>query len=143
MDERNKQIALRVVAIMYFLTIIALQAIVIHKQLVLGQDIRDFEEIGIVMLVNTVFLLSALLYFGAIPLQKIRVKSILLFYALIVVLGSLFTWAKYNLIGKQELSLAELMDKLLIIFAVSGLLVLFFVVFALLGKRRSEKDLEA
>ena len=44
MDERNKLIAYKVIAVMYFLTIIAIQGIVIYRQLALGQSINDFEE---------------------------------------------------------------------------------------------------
>ena len=72
MDERNKQIAYKVIAIMYFLTIIAIQGIVIYRQFVLGQEIYDFEDIAIIMTINSLFLITALLYFGAIPVQKIK-----------------------------------------------------------------------
>jgi magnesium-transporting ATPase (P-type) len=142
MDERNKQIAYKVIAVMYFLTIIAMQGIVIYRQFALGQEIHDFEDIAIVMTVNSLFLISALLYFGAIPIQKLKIKSILLIYALIIVLGSAFTYAKYNIFNSPGLSMTELLDKLLIIFAVSGLILLFFILFTILGKRRMDKELE-
>lgn len=141
-DERNKQVAYKVVAIMYFLTIIAMQAIVIYRQFVLGQEIRDFEDIAILMTVNSLFLISALLYFGAIVIQKLRIKTILLFYGAIVVLGSLFTYAKYNIFQSPGLSIRQLFDKLLIVFAVSGLILLFFIVFSILGKRKLERESE-
>ena len=142
MDERNKQIALKVIAVMYFLTIIAMQLIVIYRQLALGQSINDFEDMAIIMTVNSLFLISALLYFGAVPIQKIKIKYILMAYAVIIVLGSAFTYAKYNIFQSPGLSLPQLFDKLIIIFSISGLIVLFFVIFSLLGKRRLEKELE-
>ena len=142
MDERNKQIALKVIAVMYFLTIIAMQLIVIYRQLALGQSINDFEDMAIIMTVNSLFLISALLYFGAVPIQKIKIKYILMAYAVIIVLGSAFTYAKYNIFQSSGLSLSQLFDKLIIIFSISGLIVLFFVIFSLLGKRRLEKELE-
>lgn len=142
MDERNKQIALKVIAVMYFLTIIAMQLIVIYRQLALGQSINDFEDMAIIMTVNSLFLISALLYFGAVPIQKIKIKNILMAYAIIIVLGSAFTYAKYNIFQSSGLSLSQLFDKLIIIFSISGLIVLFFVIFSLLGKRRLEKELE-
>jgi len=128
---------------MYFLTIIAMQAVVIYRQFALGQDIRDFEDIAIIMTVNSIFLVTALLYFGVIPFQKIRIKSILLVYLGIVILGSLFTYAKYNIFQSPGLSMEELFHKLIIIFAVTGLIVLFFVIFSLLGKRKMDKELES
>ena len=142
MDERNKQIALKVIAVMYFLTIIAMQLIVIYRQLALGQSINDFEDMAIIMTVNSLFLISALLYFGAVPIQKIKIKNILMAYAIIIVLGSAFTYAKYNIFQSSGLSLSQLFDKLIIIFSISGLIILFFVIFSLLGKRRLEKELE-
>lgn len=142
MDERNKQIALRVIAVMYFITIIAIQLIVFYRQFALGQSIDEFQDIAIIMTVNSLFLISALLYFGAVPIQKIKIKHILMAYAIIIVLGSAFTYAKYNIFQSPGLSLPQLFDKLIIIFSISGLIVLFFVVFSLLGKRRLEKELE-
>ena len=142
MDERNKQIALKVIAVMYFLTIIAMQLIVIYRQLALGQSINDFEDMAIIMTVNSLFLISALLYFGAVPIQKIKIKNILMAYAIIIVLGSAFTYVKYNIFQSPGLSFPQLFDKLIIIFSISGLIVLFFVIFSLLGKRRLEKELE-
>ena len=143
LDERSKGVAYKIIAVMYFLTIIAMQAIVIYRQFALGQDIRDFQDIAIVMTVNTLFLVTALLFYGVIPYQKVRIKSILLVYLAIVVLGSLFTYAKYNIFQSPGLSVKELFDKMVIILAVTGLIVLFFVIFSLLGKRKMDKDLKS
>lgn len=142
MDERNKQIAYKFISVMYFLTIIAMQGVSIYRQFALGQSISDFEDFAIIMTVNSLFLVSGLLYFGAIPIQKLKIKSILSAYAAIIILGSIFTYAKYNIFQSPGLSAAQLFDKLIIIFSVSGLIVLFFVLFSLLGKRKMEKDLE-
>lgn len=142
MDERNRNIAFRVIAIMYFLTILSLQGIAIYRQFVLGQDISDFEDVAIVLTVNSLFLIAALLYFGAIPLQKIKIRTILAGYGLILVLGSIFIYLKYNVFLKDGLSLSALFDKFIIVAAVSGLLVLFWVLLSVMGKRRLEKELE-
>jgi hypothetical protein len=142
MDERNKQVAYRVMAIMYLLTILALQGIVIYRQFVMGQSIRDFEDIAVVMTVNSLFLVSALLYFGAIPVQKLKIKSVLTAYVAIVILGAIFIYLKYNVVQSPGLSWEELLHKLLIISAVSGIIVLFFVAFLLLGQKRMRKELD-
>ena len=142
MDERDRNIAFRVIAIMYFLTILSLQGIAIYRQFVLGQDISDFEDVAIVLTVNSLFLIAALLYFGAIPLQKIKIRTILAGYGLILVLGSIFIYLKYNVFLKDGLSLSALFDKFIIVAAVSGLLVLFWVLLSVMGKRRLEKELE-
>ena len=142
MDERNKQVAYRIISIMYFLTILSMQAVVIYRQFALGQEIRDFEDIAIIMTVNSLFLVSALLYFGAIPIRKLKIKSILLIYVLLVTLGSLFTYAKYNLFAGPGLSFRQLFDKLIAVYAITGIIMLFFIIFSILGKRKMEKELE-
>lgn len=142
MDERNKQIAFRIISIMYFLTIFAMQGIAIYRQFVLGQDLSEFEDIAILMTINSLFLISALLYFGAIPVRKIKAKTLILGYLLFVVLGSIFTYAKYNIFGSADLSLKQLFDKLIIVSAIIGIMMGFWVLFSILGKRRIDKELE-
>jgi len=142
MDERSKLIAYKVISIMYFITLLSMVGVVLYRQFALGQDIHEFEDIGFILTFNSLFLISALLYYGAIPVQKIRIKFILMGYGAIIVLGSLFTYAKYNIFQKPGLSLTQLLDKLLIIFLISGIIVIFFVIFSFLGKRKIEKELE-
>jgi hypothetical protein len=142
MDERGHQLALRIVAIMYFLTILSMQFILIYRQFVLGQEIREFEGIAIITTVNSLFLVSALLYFGALPVRKLNIKSILLVYGLVVLMGSAFTFVKYMLVRTPGLTFRELFDKLIIVYAVSGIMMAFFALFSFLGKRRLEKELE-
>ena len=142
MDERNKQVAYRIISIMYFLTILSMQAIVLYRQFVLGQELHEFEDLAIIMTVNSLFLISALLYFGAIPIRRLKIKSILLIYLLLVTMGSLFTYAKYNLFGNAKLSFSQLFDKLIAVYAITGIIMIFFIIFSILGKRKMEKELE-
>ena len=142
MDERNKQVAYRIIAIMYFLTILAMQGIVLYRQFVLGQELGDFEDIAIIMSVNSLFLISALLYFGAIPIRKLKIKYLLLIYLLLIVLGSGFTYLKYNVFQSPGLSFKQLFDKLIIVFAIIGIMLLFFSLFSILGKRRIDKEIQ-
>ena len=142
MDERNKLIAYKVIAVMYLLTILAIQGIVLFRQFVLGQDIHDFEDIAVIMTVNTLFLVSALLYFGAIPIQKLSIKKILLIYLALITLGSVFVYTKYKIIQSPEMPWQQLYSKMLIIFIITGLVMGFFILFSVLGQRRIEKELE-
>lgn len=142
MDERNKQIAYKVIAIMYLLTIISIQGIVIYRQFALGQNIDDFEDIAIIMTINSIFLISALLYFGALPIRKLKVKSILLMYIVFVILGSVFTYAKYNIFQSSALSFEQMFNKLIIITVIIGLLIGFWILLSILGKKRIDKELE-
>ncbi|MFC2118958.1 hypothetical protein ACFLTI_07840 [Bacteroidota bacterium] len=142
MDERNRQIAYKVISIMYFLTIFAMQGIVLYRQFALGQELGDFEDIAIVMTINSLFLISALLYFGAIQIRKMKVKIILLTYVVFVVLGSLFTYAKYNIFQSPGLSFAQLFDKLIIVITIIGLIMGFWILLSFLGKKRLDKELD-
>lgn len=142
MDERNKQIAYKVIAVMYFLTIIAILGIVIYRQFALGQVIDDFEDIAIVMTVNSLFLISALLYFGAIQIRRLKIKTILLIYVVFVVLGSLFTYVKYNIFRSPALTFEQLLDKLIIIITIVGLIIGFWIILSVLGKKRLDKEME-
>jgi len=141
-DERSKLVAYRVIAVMYFLTIFAMVGVIIYRQFSLGQDISDYEDFAVILTINSIFLITALLYFGAIPLQKIKIKSILLFYALIVIFGTIFTYLKYNVFQSPGLTARELFEKLIIIFAISGIIVIFWLVFSYLGKRKMDRELE-
>jgi hypothetical protein len=142
MDERNRIIAYRVMSVMYLLTILAIQGIVIYRQFILGQSIKDFEDIAVIKTVNSLFLVAALLYFGAIPLQRIKIKSLIFIYAVIVGLGSIFIYVKYSLVQTPGLPFKAFLSQMYIVAAVSGLIVFFFVLFALLGKRKIKKELE-
>jgi len=142
LDERNKLIGYKIIAVMYFLTIIAINGVVIYRQFVLGQPIDDFEDIAVILTVNSLFLITAFLYFGAIPIQKLEIKTVLLGYTAIIILGSIFTYVKYNIIQSPGLSIPQLLDKLIIIISISGVIVLFFVIFSMLGKRKIDKELE-
>ena len=142
MDERNRQIAYKVISIMYFLTLFAMQGIVIYRQFALGQDLGDFEDIAIIMTVNSLFLISALLYFGAIPIRKLKPKSIIFIYLVFVILGSLFTYFKYNVFQGAGLTHEQLFNKLIIIFTIIGLLMGFWILLSYMGKRRIDKELQ-
>lgn len=142
MDERSKQLALRIIAIAYFLTIITMQGILLYRQFVLGEALERFEPIAVIVTVNSLFLISALLYFGAVIVRRLKVKQLLLIYLVFGILGTLFTWAKYNVFGNAGLSAAQLFDKLLAVYAVLGIILGFFILFAALGKRRLEKEIE-
>lgn len=142
MDERNRHIAYKVVAVMYFLTIIAIYGIILYRQFVLGQEISEFEDIAIIITINSLFLISALLYFGAIQIRRLKIKSILLIYVVFVVLGSLFTYAKYNIFQSPGLSFQQLFDKLIIIMTIIGLIMGFWVLLSILAKKRLDKEIE-
>lgn len=141
-DERTKGLALRVIAVMYFLTILSMQGIVLYRQLALGQEIERFEAIAVIMVVNTLFLITGFLYYGVIPFRKLKIRSVLLIYLAIVILGTIFTYVKYNVVMDQGLGIQQIFSKVIIVIAVTGLMLLFFILFYFLGKRKMDKALE-
>jgi hypothetical protein len=142
MDERNRLIAYKTMSIMYIITIVSLQFMILYRQLILNQPTDEFEDMAILATVNSLFLVTGLLYFGAIPIQRIKIKVILFFYFLILVLGSAFVWLKYKWIADIPLSNSAIFEKISIVASVTGIIVLFWVFFSWLGKRKMEKELE-
>jgi len=141
MDERNKQIALKVIAMMYFFTFISLLGIMFYKQFTLGKTVADFEAVAMLVTVNAIFLISALLFFGALPIRRLKFKNIIVLYIVFVLMGSIFTYVKYNIVQKANLSVEQLAGKLFIIFTLTALLMGFWMLFSYLGKRKIEKEL--
>jgi len=142
MDERNKQIACKVIAIMYFLTFFAIAGVILYRQFVLRQELNEYEDFAIILTFNSLFLMSALLYFGAIPIRRLKVTSILIIYVVLVVAGSLFTYIYYHIIQSPGLSLKEMSNKFLIIVAITGIIMGFWVLLSILGKKRLDKELK-
>ena len=54
----------------------------------------------------------------------------------------IFIYVKYSLLDSHPLPFRELVSRIYIVAAVSGLIVLFFVIFALLGKRKMDRELD-
>lgn len=142
MDERSKLLAYRIISLMYILTILSLQGVILYRQLVLGQDIHDFEDLAVIATINAIFLVAALLYFGAVSLRRIPIRTILLVYLLILVLGTAFIYLKYEIIQDAGLGLSGVLGKVYVVASISGLLVLFWVLMSILGKRRTDRSLE-
>jgi hypothetical protein len=142
MDERNRQIAYKTMSTMYIITIVSLQFMILYRQLILHQPSKEFDDMAVLATINSLFLLTGLLYFGAIPIQKIRIKIVLFFYVVIVIFGSLFVLLKYKWIAEVPLSNSALFEKMSIVAAVTGIIVLFWMLFAWLGKRKMQKELE-
>jgi len=142
MDERNKQLALSISTVMYLFTLISLGAVLLYRQFVLKQDVSNFEDIAIIMTVNALFLLSAFFYFGVFSLKKLKIKTILIVYLGFVLLGSAFTYVKYNILESEGLTMVEMFDKIIIVVSITGLISLFFIVLTILGKKRLEKEIE-
>lgn len=141
-DERNRQIGYRVISVMYFITIFTMQMIILYRQFVLGQQISEFEDLAILVTINSVFLISALLYFGAVSIRRMKIKTIIGFYFLFVILGTIFTYFKYFIFTDNHIPIQQFITKIFIVAAIVALLMSFWVIMSVLGNKRTEKELE-
>jgi hypothetical protein len=93
--------------------------------------------------VNVIVFLGSILYIsGVVNPRQIKLSHLLVGFGSFVLIGFLFTIFKYAVLLKQDLSLAQLGDNLLIVIAISGILALGWGLFAYLGSRRIEKQIE-
>lgn len=141
-DERAKEIVLKVCSTMYVLTLLALISTMSFREFVLGQPVRQFEDIAIIVTANILVLIVAVLYLGGIVFQKFRLRYIIAGYVIYVIVGFSFTFVQYRILTTPPLSIGETFGKLSIVVTICGLITALFVLFAYLGKRRVEKDLE-
>ena len=141
LDERNKHVIKRVFTIMYLLNLISLTFIVNYRQFVLGQNIDQFTDIANVLVFNIVVGFAAVLYLGGITFPKIKITTAILFYLGFVILGIAFTLTKYGVFYDVTLSFEFILDKVIIIAAICAILVVIFLLFGYLGKKKIEKEL--
>ena len=140
-DERNLNTIGKVCTIMYFLNIFILSAILLYRQFVLHQDVSKFTDFANLLVFNVVVVISAILYLGGITFPRIRLRILLLIYLAFVIVGSLFTLFKYNVLLDQPLSFYAALEKLGIVVVICGLFMLVYGLFAYLGYRKIEKNI--
>jgi len=141
-DERETNTFRTICTLMYLLTILALIAIQLYRQFVLLQPQEAWNDIAMLLTVNILVLLGSTLYLiGSINPRKIKLRYIVLGYALFVLVGFIFTTFKYTVLLDQELNLAQVWDNLSIVVVISGILALALGLLAYLGNRRIDKQI--
>ena len=135
-DERNKEIFMKICTFLYIATIYMMIGIILYRQIILHQDSSQFNDIAMIMSVNVILAIAAVLYFGGLSFKKIKISVALGFYLLMVVLGTVVSGIKY---GFSDLML--LFDKFLINAAIAAILISLWYGLAWLGKRREDKEL--
>ena len=136
MDERSRLIIYRICTILYYFTMVALMGVLLYRENILKQPVREFNDIAIIFTVNTIVLLGAVLYFGGIIFSRFKIKTILSVYVIFVIIGFLFTFFRYRVFVDPPLSIGEIFNKLYIIVIICGLLTLFWAFLAFLGKKK-------
>ncbi|MFC1747044.1 hypothetical protein ACFLZR_01765 [Candidatus Neomarinimicrobiota bacterium] len=74
---------------MYFLTLLALDAVIMYRQLALGQPVHEYEDLAIILTANVLVFISAVLYLGIINLRRIRWKPMVGIFVIMLILGSI------------------------------------------------------
>ena len=141
-DERSAKIILRICAVLYILTLAALTVTQLYRQFVLHQPIEEWQDIANITTFNVLVLFGAVLYFGGITPQKVKLRHILVLYVGFALVGVIFTIFKYAVLLGQQVNLTEVKDYLLIVSVICGVLVATWSLLAYLGNKRIEKQLE-
>lgn len=141
LDERNLNVIQKVCSIMYFINILVLAFLLIHRQFVLHQSVKEFMDFANLLVFNAIVAIAAILYLGGISFPKFRLRTLLMIYIIFVTIGFLFTMFKYNILLNQSLSVNESLEKLLIILVICALFMFIYGLFAYLGYRKIEKDI--
>ncbi|HSF83809.1 MAG TPA: hypothetical protein VLA49_21435 [Anaerolineales bacterium] len=142
LDERETNTFRTICTVMYLLTILALMVIQLYRQFVLHQPQEAWNDIAMLLTVNILVLIGSTFYLtGGLNPRKMKLRNIVLGYALFVLVGFLFTTFKYTVLLDQELNLAQVWDNLSIVVVISGILALALGLLAYLGNRRIDKQI--
>jgi len=127
---------------MYLITIFSLIVIQLYRQFVLHQPQEAWNDIAMLLTANILVLLGLTLYLtGGINPRKIKLRYLLIGYALFILVGFLFTIFKYAVLLGQDINLAQVWDILSTVVIISGILVLALGLLAYLGNRRIDKQI--
>ena len=141
-DERETNTFRFICTLMYLLTIFSLIVIQLYRQFVLHQPQEAWNDIAMLLTVNILVLLGLTLYLtGVINPRKIKLRYLLVGYALFVLVGFLFTIFKYAVLLGQDINLAQVWSSLSTVVIISGILVLALGLLAYLGNRRIDKQI--
>ena len=140
-DERNLNTIRKVCTVLYFINILLLSFILVYREFVLHQNIKEFTDIANLLVFHVVVAISAILYLGGISIPKIRLRTIFLIYFAFVTVGFLYTLFINNVLLNQPLSIYAAFEKLFIIIVICGLFMLVYGLFAYFGYRKIEKDI--
>lgn len=143
LDERDIGIIRQVCTTLYFITLFSLIVVQLYRQFVLHQEIKEHQDIAIIIAFNVLVLLGSVLYLGGVVSpRRFNWRWVIAGYLVFVVIGLGFTIFKYTVLLGQDLSWARVADYLLVVVKVSGLIALGLGLLAYLGSRRIDKQIE-
>jgi hypothetical protein len=142
MDERNVRIVKQVQSVMHTLTSLVLVVIFFYRHNVMEQAFAEICDIGLLMILNGLFFCGALLYFGGIPFDRFKIKFIITGYIVFVLLVFVFKCFAQFIQHEQSFSIKAVLAAMPVIMIICGIVASIFILFAYLGKRKTDKELE-
>jgi hypothetical protein len=135
-DERTIQITGRIATIFLGLTQVALVLAIFYRRYLLGQYSAEYRDIQIILLVSILGYFAARLYYAAfLPVPSLK-AAIIIYVGMVVVLFIILSiW-----LGLPDLN--NWRNNILPVVAGPAVLVGLYHLFAYLGKKRAQKDLE-
>ncbi|MBZ5499261.1 MAG: hypothetical protein LAP85_22920 [Acidobacteriia bacterium] len=135
-DERNLAITRKICTGLYLLTIAALWLDVCWRQFVLNQPLSQFLDLAALMTINVLLVLGAILYYGGVTVPKMSASAVAVLYLVCVAVGTAFTVYKYHLSSADEI-----LWRLVLVAAITGLVVVLYVIAAYIGNRKTEREI--
>ncbi len=142
LDERNLDIWRRVQSVLHAITVTSLAAMFFYRVNVSGQTFEENWDIGCLMMLNGLFLVAAVLYFGGVNFGRIRIKWVVAVYLIYLVVMFLFMSFVETVIEGAPFDFYSIAGRMPVIAVVCGVIVSVFVFFGYMGNRRAAKDLE-
>ncbi len=136
-DERTVATTRKICTRLYLLTIFVLWIDVCWRHFIIGQPLTEFMDLAALTTVNIFLCVGAILIGGGVTVRKIRASAVVLLYGVCVVTGTVLTILKYHLSSIRQIVL-----RILLVAAVSGVVVLLYVGVAYWSARKANRQIE-
>jgi hypothetical protein len=134
-DERNVAITRKICTRLYLITVAALWLDVCWRQFIVKQPLGEFIDLAVLMTANVILFIGAILFYGGVTMPRIRTSAVAVFYLVCIAVGAAFTVFKYRLSP-----IGEVIERILLIAAIAGLVVLLYAVLAHLGAKKTDRE---
>ncbi len=141
-DERSLGIWHRIQSILHSFTVLALVVMFFYRHNISGQTFEEIWDIGGLMMLNGLFLFTAVLYFGGVSFKRIKIKWVAAAYVVFLVVMFLFISLVETVLKGAPFDFYSIAGRMPVVAVVCGVIVLVFVLFAFMGKRKAARDLE-
>lgn len=142
LDERNLDIWRRILSVLHAFTVAALTVMFFYRLNVSGQTFEENWDIGCLMMLNGLFLIAAVLYFGGVNFERIRIKWVVAVYLIYLVVMFLFMSFVETIVYDAPFDFYLIASRMPIIAIACAVVVSVFAFLGYMGRRKVAKDLE-